>query len=258
MTTAWLLKNLIGTLLLPPANSLLLLGLAGAFRKRRWAFWLACLAALLLLAQCLPVVSRALMAPLEQQAGGAFVSAQGARAIVVLGSGLRTDSLEYGGDTTTDRGLVRLRYGAILARRLELPVLITGGTPPRASLSEADVMAAILDQEFNVPVRWRETESRDTADNATMSALILKSAGIHRVVLVTQAFHMPRARRLFEAAGLEVVPAPTDFRSRRLLDRDPGPLDFLPSARALHDSYYALHEWLGIAWISISRPRASG
>ena len=169
----------------------------------------------------------------------------------MLGSGLRRDAPEYGGsDTVTELSLVRLRYGVTLARQLQLPVLIAGGGPPLASRAEADVMAAIAEREFGVAVRWKESESRDTADNARMSARILKAAGIRRVVLVTQAFHMPRARQLFESAGLEIIPAPTDFKGP-----GEGPLevfDVLPQARAIQTSYYALHEWLGLAWMSLA------
>ena len=83
---------------------------------------------------------------------------------------------------------------------------------------------------------------------------ILSSRRIRRVVLVTQAFHMPRARQLFEAAGLEVIPAPTDFKGP-----GDGPLafyDFLPQARAMQTSYYALHEWLGLAWMALAAAAA--
>lgn len=251
MADVWLFKNLLGTLLLPPANALLLLALAGVFRKRRWSFGLAVFAGLLMLVQCLPIVSGALMATLEDRAGEVLSDPQDAQAIVILGSGLSIAAEEYGGDTANERSLVRLRYGATLARRYQLPVLVSGGMPHTAQGSEADVIADILEQEFGVPVRWRETRSRDTADNARLSAQILHAAGISRIVLVTQAFHMPRARRLFESAGLDVIPAPTDFRSRTryalML------FDYLPQASALHNSYYALHEWLGLAWSEMAR-----
>lgn len=250
MSSVFLFKNLLGTLLLPPANGLLLLLVAALFRKRRWAFGLALGGGALLFLQSLPIVANNLAATLEARAGGVFVTAQGARAIVVLGSGLRRDAPEYGSDTVNERSLVRLRYGATLARRLQLPVLITGGIPPRASRAEAEVMAAIAEREYGVAVRWKETESSDTADNARMSAQILGAAGIRRVVLVTQAFHMPRARQLFEAAGLEVIPAPTDFKGPG--DEPLGVFDFLPQARAMQTSYYALHEWLGLAWIHLA------
>ena len=245
------LKKLFGTLLLPPSNALLLLALAAIGRKRRWAFGLALFAGGLMLLQCLPPVSNALMGTLESRAGEVLEDPQHAQAIVILGSGLNLAADEYGDDTANARSLVRLRYGATLARRLHLPVLVSGGLLGRAKRAEADVIGDILEKEFGIAVSWRETRSQDTADNARMSARILRTAGIHRIILVTQAFHMPRARLLFADAGLEVRPAPTDFKSRNTADRQL--IDWLPQASALHNSYYALHEWLGIAWFKITR-----
>lgn len=245
MSTALLLKNLFGTLLLPPANGLLLLALAGCFRRRRWAFGLAAGAALLLFAQSLPLVGYLLIAPLERSVP-LFADPAGAGAIVVLGSGLDIDAPEYGNDTANERTLVRIRYGAALARRHHLPVLVTGGRLKAEQRAEGEVMADILRHEFGVSVRWQETESEDTAENAAYSARLLRPAGIRRIVLVTQAFHMRRARLLFERAGFEVVTAPTGFKSGP--DMTPTPFDFLPQASALHTSHYALHEWLGLAW----------
>ena len=252
MTFALTLKLLISTLLLPPGNGLALLCVAGLYRRRRWAFGLAMAATLLSVAQCLPVVADALIATLESQSAAIAPDAPSppAGAIVVLGSGLATDAAEYGGDTSTERTLVRARYGATLARRYALPVLVTGGRPINAGRSEAEVMAGILDAEFGVKVRWREDAAMDTAGNAAGSARLLKAAGIDRILLVTHAFHMPRARLFFEQAGLEVIPAPTAFFShpddKWLLG------DFLPQPKALQMSYYALHEWLGMTWLALT------
>lgn len=251
MSCAWLLKNLLGNLLLPPANVLLLLGIAGVFHKRRWSFGLAFFSGMLLLAQSLPPVASALMGALEERAGPVLTDAGRAQAIVVLGSGLSLAAEEYGGETASERTLVRLRYGATLARRHHLPVLVSGGRPINAGRSEADVMGEILAREFGVTVRWREEQSGDTAENARLSAQLLRAAGIGDVVLVTQAFHMPRAQRLFESEGLGVVPAPTDFRGSR--GEAGAPLDWLPRAGALHNSYYALHELLGLAWVELTQ-----
>ena len=250
MSLAWLFKTLLGTLLLPPANGLALLGVAGVFRRRRWAFGLAVLATVLLVLQSLPLVADGLLRALESRAGPVLENPAGAQAVVVLGSGLSQEAAEYGGDTANERTLVRTRYGATVARRFGLPVLVSGGRPVNAARSEAEVMAGILANEFGVPVRWQESRSQDTADNAAMSAEILKTAGIRRIVLVTQAFHMPRAATLFRAAGLEVIPAPTHFMGgdgTELIW-----LDFLPRASALQRSYYALHEWLGLAWLHLA------
>ena len=254
MSVAWTLKSFLVALLLPPGNGLLLLFLAVIFRRRRWAFGVAALGVALIFLQSLPPVSGLLMASLESRAGPVLQAADGAQAIVVLGGGLDREAPEYGGDTAIDRTLLRLRYGAVVAHRFGLPVLVSGGRPEHATRTEAAVMAEILKREFSVKVRWQETRSRTTAENATLSAVILRDAGVHRIILVTQAFHMPRAVRLFRSAGLEVVPAPTQFKTA---GRSPfGPLDLLPQISALHNSYYALHEWLGIAWMALTVERS--
>lgn len=250
MDAFWFLKDVLVILLLPPANGLLLICAAGLFRRRRWAFGLAALGTALLVLQSLPPVADALMASLERRAGAVVQDADGAGAIVVLASGLVLEQPEYGGDSAGERTLVRLRYGATLARRFGLPVLVSGGLPQDATRTEAAVMADILEREFAVPVRWQETQSRNTAENAERSAAILRAAGVKRVLLVTQAFHMPRAVRLFRAAGIEVVPAPTQFKAGS--ESSLRPTDLLPGIAALHNSYYALHEWLGMAWLALT------
>ncbi|UCV19191.1 YdcF family protein [Ferribacterium limneticum] len=252
MSVAWTLKILISTLLLPPGNGLALLCVAGVFRCRRWAFGLAVAATMLSIAQCMPAVAGLLIASLENQSAAIAPNAPKpeAGAIVVLGSGLATNASEYGGDTANDRTLIRTRYGATLARRYDLPVLVTGGQLVETNASEAELMAGILQNEFGVETRWQESGSMDTAGNATLSAPILKAAGVQRILLVTHAFHMPRARLLFEQAGLEVIPAPTAFFSHQSFDWLLS--DFLPQAKALQISYYALHEWLGMAWIALT------
>ncbi|MDR2837230.1 MAG: YdcF family protein [Azonexus sp.] len=248
MTTAWFLKNLFATLLLPPANGFWLLALAGLWRKRRWAGALAASGALLLLAQSLPPVANWLTSTLEERAGPVLDDPQGAEAIVILCGGL-ADAAEYGGETINQRSLARARYGAVVARRYPLPVLVSGGQPVGKQRPEADILSEALEQEFGVAVRWRETASLDTADNAILSAERLRAAGIRRIILVTQAFHMPRARRLFTAAGLEVIPAATGLGQSHIWPEHP--IDWLPQASALHNAYFALHEWLGIAWLDV-------
>jgi len=98
--------------------------------------------------------------------------------------------------------------------------------------------------EFGVTVRWVESASRDTADNARMSAALLKAAGITRVALVTHAVHMRRSMAEFQRAGLEPVAAPTVIRRPPELDFT----DFISASRALQQSGWALHEWLG--WLA--------
>jgi uncharacterized SAM-binding protein YcdF (DUF218 family) len=166
-----------------------------------------------------------------------------AQAIVVLGSGTYFNAPEYGGDTVTAFALQRVRYAAKLQRETGKPLLAAGGNP-HGGEPEALFMKKILEQELNVPVRWTETRSRTTHENALFASAILKEEGISRIYLVTHSWHIPRAAREFERTGLVVTPAPTDFSTPGELSL----LHFLPNARALLKTYYALHEALGLAW----------
>lgn len=108
-------------------------------------------------------------------------------------------------------------------------------------------MAGALRDVFRVPVRWMEGQSRDTAENARHSAAMLHEAGVERIALVSQAWHLPRAMAAFEAQGLVVTPAPTEFASAP----PPGLHAWLPRAYHLNQSTRALHEWLGRAELAL-------
>jgi uncharacterized SAM-binding protein YcdF (DUF218 family) len=139
---------------------------------------------------------------------------------------------------------VRLRYAARLQRALGKPVLATGGSPEGSLIAEAQLMKQVLQQDFQVPVQWVEQRSNNTLEHGRLVYRILKPAGIERIYLVTNAWHMPRARLAFEGAGFAVIPAPTGFVTRFELTI----LDFLPKAEALSDSTRFCHEILSIAW----------
>jgi len=136
-----------------------------------------------------------------------------ADAIVLLGSGRERDDPAWGSDQPTGIGLERQRYAAQLAKASGLPVLVTGGLHYGTRPSEAQIMADSLREDSGLEVRWKEERSRTTWENAQMSAEILLPQGIKRVVVVTQAWHMPRSVWSFEKAGFEVVPAPVGFLS---------------------------------------------
>ena len=236
------LKKIIAALILPPFGPLLLIaiGVCLASRGRRIGTLLAIAALLGLATLSLPVVGNALLRSQEVSAPVAPEALVGAQAIVVLGGGANYMAPEYGGDTVSMYTLERLRYAALLHRRSGLPLLVTGGAP-FGGHPEGRLMQAVLEQEFAVKVRWVEAESRDTAENASLSARILKDSGIQRIILVSQAWHLPRAVAAFERQGLTVAPAATGFThdSPSLL------ANLLPSASALESSRTAMNEYLG-------------
>lgn len=240
----------ITTLVLPPGGPMVLVAL-GVLALRRHpctgrALALTGAAALWLFS--LPVVASALVTAL----GGAKpldpATAEKADAIVILGGGVRPQALEYGGDTLGRLTLERVRYGAYLARKTGLPVLVTGGAPEADVRAEADLMCEALEREYGVPVRWVESQARNTRENAANAAKILAADGKRRIVLVMHGFDVQRAKGLFEAAGLGVVPAPTQVPRSDELEVS----DFLPNVTALYTAHFALYELLALACDTIS------
>ncbi|MFA7505375.1 MAG: YdcF family protein [Burkholderiaceae bacterium] len=255
-----LLRQALSVLLLPPlglawlALFAILLGLAWR-RLRVAAGVVAGLALAGLFVLSTPWAASALVDSLERRAGPGLDrdavrrlvrGAQGPRAVVVLGGGIRSDSREaFGPQVPRERTLERLRAAARIARWGALPIAASGGAPPGAPRPEADVMAETLAADFRSRPRWVESSSLDTASNAQRTARMLGESGIERIILVTHAYHMPRARAAFETAGLQVDAAPIGFLAGRGASR---PLAFVPRTRALELANLAIHEWVGIAW----------
>jgi uncharacterized SAM-binding protein YcdF (DUF218 family) len=248
MSISWFFTNLLAAFLLPPL-SLVLLGCLGWWLARRFRFagnTIIITSIALLLALSTGAGSRLLVAPLENRSlpvpNPKMVDA---KAIVILGGGRSFAAPEDDNrDQPSAQTLARLRHGARLYRMTGLPILVSGGAPDRGGESEAAVMARALREDFHIPVRWIEGTSENTAQNATHAATMLREAGIDRVLLVTDAMHMSRAMQIFSKTSLMVLPAATDFRSRKPLSV----ADFIPSAGGLQTSHYALHEWIGLVW----------
>jgi uncharacterized SAM-binding protein YcdF (DUF218 family) len=239
-----LLKQIIKLLVLPPAGPLLLAlaGLAIALRRPRAGWRLATAGVVLLTLLSLPAVGALLVRLLDDTPPFDLARARDAQAIVILAGGARRYAPEYGGPNLGTVTLERVRYGARLARATGLPVLVSGGSVEGAP-PEALLMRNALVHEYGVPVRWAETRSRNTHENALRSTELLRASGVSRVILVGHSFDFPRARNEFLAAGMQVIAAPIGIPPRRPTDV----ADFIPSARGLQRSYYALYEILANA-----------
>ncbi len=214
-----LLTKIVTALVLPPGGNLLL-GVAGLALWRRARM----LALLLLIASfvtlyifSIPKVGDALFEALESYPSRlpAAAVAEDVGAIVVLAGGRNPNAPEYGGETVAFPSLVRLRYGARLQRETGLPLLISGGRVHDVEpTSEAALIKDVLENELNVPVRWLEERSRNTAENASYTAERLRRENVSAVILVTQAAHMPRAVEAFENQSVRVYAAPTGRSTR--------------------------------------------
>jgi uncharacterized SAM-binding protein YcdF (DUF218 family) len=260
MTISSFASGLVRLSVTPPVNLLLLIAL-GYLLRRRWpraGRTVSRSAIVLLLVISTTAGSLWLVAPLENMNPPLTdARAAGAQAIVVLSAGSVNQAPEYGGQDAPDPvTLVRMQYGAYLQHRTGLPLLTSGGIVSSYPSPQplALMMARALREDFRTPVTWIEDRSQDTDQNALYSARMLKAAGVRRVLLVTHAMHMPRAREAFERQGMEVVAAPTMFYAREKWS----PYMLLPSASGLYRSYYATHEWIGLAWYRLRRPPQAG
>jgi uncharacterized SAM-binding protein YcdF (DUF218 family) len=232
------IKTLLRGLILPPAGLILLAFLGVILLKRRPRLARACLILALgsLWLLSTPVVSDALERLAEHYPPLDLRSTAGAQAIVILGGGgLRVVAPEYGGPAAEPLMLERLTYGAYIAGKTGLPVLVTGFH------MEADAMRDTLLRNFGIRARWVDDAAYDTFQNARNSVRLLAADDIHRIVLVTHATHMWRSVHEFTAAGVEVVPAPVGV----FATRDFGISRFVPTPDALMRAHAALYELLG-------------
>ncbi len=246
--------RLIEILILPPAGPLILF-VTALFVRQYWprlGYGVASFSLCVLYLAATPLVSQGLIRTLEPDQPLNFETLpQGPAAIVVIaGPDLYPNAPEYGGRDTAGPGmLMRLRYAAQLQQQTGLPLAVIGGDGLGRGTPAAEYMQAILETEFQVPVRWSNGASRHTFDNARYTHAELSESGINQIYLVTHAWHMRRAALAFEATGFEVTPAPTLFVTEGGLDQ--GLLLLLPRADALVATNWAMHEFIGLALMRI-------
>lgn len=231
------LKTLIKDLLLPPAGPLLV-ALAGLLIIRRRpamgrALAFAGIATLWILSTGWAANSLQRLA--ERYPALDMQAAAGAQAIVILGGGgQRLYAPEYGGPAASAILLERLSYGAYLANKTQLPVLVTGFRVEAAAMHDS------LARNFGIEPHWVDNRAYDTFENARNSAQLLQADGIRRIILVTHATHMRRAVEEFRSAGLDVVPAPTG-----IMDPHQTGGTLLPFPDHLLRSWTAINELVG-------------
>lgn len=229
--------------LMPPMCLLLIIpaGAVIAFRWRRTGLAIVLAASVLLYALCTPFVATRLLVAVESRVPPPTPAALAqAQAIAVLSGDIYEGRRDGMSDDVGPLTLERLRSAALLYRARPLPVIVTGAADRRGEEPAAVLMARALDRDFGIKAAWIEPRARNTFENGARCAKILKANNIHTVVVVTQAWHMPRALWSFAHAGLDAVPAPV----HRTLERNL----LLPDAASFARSFEALHELLGLLY----------
>jgi uncharacterized SAM-binding protein YcdF (DUF218 family) len=220
-----------------------MIGVLMAWRRKPVGLAVATAAIGLLYAAAMPVTAGLLIGWAETIAFDepTLPSDQPPGAIIILSADVQRSGIPGLPDIVGQLTLERLAEAARQWRRLGLPILVSGG-PSDAPL--AALMSRVLQEDFRVPVNWREERSQNTFENALYSSEILRDEGIHAALVIAHPWDMGRALWSFRAVGYPVVPSPTTEGGSPPLSM----AAFLPQVPALLKSYYALHELIGLAW----------
>ena len=199
----------------------------------------------------LPIFSGRLIAYLEKDYKlSSTETFQTADAIVVLSGMVRTIQSKNGIAYEWGEASDRIFAGIDLFKKKKAPYLIltrgklpwSVGKPEGEHLKDVAISFGISKQNILLTTNVENTDQEARA----VKKLLTSDKPI--ILLVTSAFHMPRAQKVFEAAGIRVLPFPVDFLSGA------GKLtfmSFIPSAGALSQTSFFVREMIGRTYYSL-------
>jgi uncharacterized SAM-binding protein YcdF (DUF218 family) len=241
-----------------PINLLLFAALIGVLlcygQRADFGRGLALTAILILLAAATLPLGVLLIAPLEDRFPLPPSDLPPPEGIIVLGGAIDDGVSKAHQETVFDEGDERLTEAVVLAKRYpEARVVYTSGSSSFAGKTSTEALQArkFMSQMGIPPERVTiEDKSRNTDENARFTAAIVHPEPSQRWIVVTSAFHMPRAMGIFEKAGFHPIAYPVAFRTRGRWQDDLR-LTFEPT-RNLRIFEIAVHEWIGLAayWLS--------
>jgi uncharacterized SAM-binding protein YcdF (DUF218 family) len=242
---------------LQPLNLSILLLLAGLvsgwFGRRRLAGFGTGLAFLILALSAWTSLGALMLNPLEERFRRPSPPPDQVAGIVVLGGGLEGAINLARGGYELNSGGDRFVEAAILARRYpQAKVVVSGGVGTLVLDGEGDAVSAprLLTALGVAADRMiLEGKSRNTYENAVFTKALVTPKPGETWLLVTSAFHMPRAKALFDKAGFATVPWPVDYRTS---GREGISLFADNTADALSNTTTGLREWIGLVayWLT--------
>src|SRR5579863_3699916 len=231
-----------------PSNVLMTIGLVGFVllftRFRQLASWLIVTSLVLIAFAGYSPLGNILILPLEQRFPPWHASQAPPDGIVVLGGAILPDISIARGAIALDGSAESITATAELARRYaNVRVIVAGGAEGLRFDAPAQAPIAVKELEALGVAHDRitaEEQSRDTIESAVFSRLIAQPKPGEHWLLVTSAFHMPRAVAAFRAAGFPVEAYPVDWRTRGPIDATQ-PFASLPHGLTMTDA--AVREW---------------
>ena len=234
-----------------PSNVLIAIGLLGLVllltRFTRLASWLIVTSLVLIAVAGLSPLGNALILPLEQRFPPWDASRGPPDGIVLLGGMISPDVSAARGAVALNEAAERITVTAELARRYpNARIVLTGGSNALIFDEGIEAVFAVRQLEALGVAHDRvaaDEQARNTIENAVFSRLVANTKPGERWLLVTSAYHMPRAMAVFRAAGFPVEAYPVDWRTR-------GPIDMVRPFASLGDGLRrtdtAVHEWAGL------------
>jgi uncharacterized SAM-binding protein YcdF (DUF218 family) len=212
--------------------------------------WPLLIALILLIILSLPIVSRQLIKFLEQ--GYTLISPNNvdtADTVIVLSGMIRTikqnNEIYYEFSDAVDRVFAGIEL--LKLNKAQKIILTRGKLPWSLGMPEGEFLAQFVkSQGINKNQVILTEVVQNTNDEAIAVSKILPKNS--KIILVTSAFHMPRAKTVFENQNLKVIPYAVDFR---LGEKKMDVLDFLPQANAFKDSSFYFREIIGRAYYSL-------
>ncbi len=247
MMLMFFLKKLVTPFILPPGFFIIALILSGVLlinwhRRKIGVFNLAI--GVLLWLFCTAPFSNFLMRGLESE----FFIPKRVKGdvLLLLGGGIIDDVPDFSGyGIPTDPMLGRIVTAVRLQKNLNIPIIVSGGKTNSSSSSEARIAKRFLiDLGIDEGQIVIEEKSRDTYENAKYIRDICRRDHYKNPILVTSASHMKRSLLAFKKVGMNVMPYPANFRTKRIYEY--GWQSYLPRSGSLGNTSAAFHEYLGI------------
>lgn len=247
------LKKFLTPFLLPPGIFIVILLCSGVWQARRknWkaGVFNVVLALVLWLCSTAPVADF-FMGGLEK--GEKIPASLHGDVIILLGGGVYEYARDMSGrGVPSEEALSRLVTAVRAQKRMNVPVIASGGAWRQGGIPEAGVLKRFL-KDLGVPEKMiiMEERSRDTAENVRYCREICARYGFRTPLVVTSAYHMRRSVAAFKRAGMTVQSLPAFIMTGER--EEYRWLHYLPSAGALQCTYAALHEYMGLLFYRLT------
>jgi uncharacterized SAM-binding protein YcdF (DUF218 family) len=237
-----------------PSNLIALAPLIGGLLfmlNRRAGVIVGCLSVALVVVTALGPIGNLLLTPLEQCYADGNYPKENIEGIIVLGGSYDTVSHGYLSTIVLEEDTEPMAVVPDLARRYpQAKIIFSGGTGSNAGpINEALIVKGFFISFGIAPERIVvEDRSQTTRENAQFTANLIRPSLLSRWLLVTSAYHMPRAMGTFRKAGFNVLAFPVGFRThgwREMWWPDPEAAD---NWRRLD---IAAHEWIGLSYYKL-------